>query len=76
MKAPYTSSETVYVNREYQHTSIRVMFGKPHSPWPAQQKPYVVVTKDGHLYDKFGQIHASEKSPELHMPLEEFQLQW
>ena len=76
MKAPYTSSETVYVNREYQRTSIRLMFGKPHSPWPAQQKPYVVVTKDGHLYDKFGQIHASEKSPAVHIPLEEFQLQW
>jgi hypothetical protein len=76
LKAPYTSSETVYVNREYQHTSIRVMFGKPHSPWPAQQKPYVVVTKDGSFYDKFGGIHASDKNPAVHIPLEEFQLQW
>ncbi len=43
MKATYTSSETVYVHREYQHTSIRVMFGKPHSPWPAQQQAYVIL---------------------------------
>ena len=52
------------------------MFGKPHSPWPAQQKPYVVVTKDGSFYDKFGGIHASDKSPAVHIPLEEFQLKW
>ena len=75
MKAPYTSSETVYVNREYQHTSIRVMFGKPHSPWPAQQQAYVVVQKNGSFYDKFGWIHDSE-SPAVHIPLEEFQIQW
>ena len=76
MKANCTSSETEYVDREYQHTSIRVMFGKPHSPWPAQQKPYVVVTKDGSFYDKFGGIHASDKNPEVHIPLEEFHIQW
>ena len=69
-------SGIVYVHPNHEHTSIRVMFGKPHSPWPAQQQAYVVVTKDGHLYDKFGQIHASEKSPAVHIPLEEFQLQW
>ena len=75
MKATYTSSEIVYINREYQHTSIRVMFGKPHSPWPAQQKPYVVVQKNGSFYDKFGQAHKS-LSPEVHIPLEEFKIQW
>ncbi|MCX6987029.1 MAG: hypothetical protein NT065_02565 [Chlamydiae bacterium] len=75
MKATCTSSAIEYVHLEYQHTSIRVMFGKPHSPWPAQQKPYVVVTKDGSFYDQFGQTHKS-LSPELHIPLEEFQLQW
>ena len=52
------------------------MFGKPHSPWPAQQKPYVVVTKDGSFYDKFGGIHASDKNPAVHIPLEEFHIQW
>jgi len=51
------------------------MFGKPHFPWPAQQKPYVVVTKDGSFYDKFGVIHDSE-SPLVHIPLEEFHIQW
>ena len=75
MKANCTSSEIVYVHREYEHTSIRLMFGKPHSPWPAQQKPYVVVTKDGSFYDKFGQAHTS-LSPEAHIPLEEFKIQW
>ena len=51
------------------------MFGKPHSPWPAQQQAYVVVQKNGSFYDKFGWIHDSE-SPAVHIPLEEFQLQW
>ena len=76
MKVTYTSSAIEYVHLEYQHTSIRVMFGKPHSPWPAQQKPYVVVTKDGSFYDKFGGIHASDKNPAVHIPLEEFHIQW
>ena len=75
MKASYTSSETVYVNREYQRTSIRLMFGKPHSPWPAQQQAYVVVQKNGSFYDKFGRTHEFE-SPAVHIPLEEFQIQW
>ena len=51
------------------------MFGKPHSPWPAQQQAYVVVKKDGSFYDKFGRIHDSE-SPAVHIPLEEFKIQW
>ena len=68
-------SGIVYMHPEHEHTSIRVMFGKPHSPWPAQQQAYVVVQKNGSFYDKFGQTHKS-LSPAVHIPLEEFQIQW
>jgi hypothetical protein len=71
LKAPYTSSETVYVNREYQHTSIRVMFGKPHSPNPAQRTPYVVYQKDGNFLNKDGTF-VSSSSKDAHIPYEEF----
>jgi hypothetical protein len=76
VKISKKGSGIVYMHPEHEHTSIRVMFGKPHSPWPAQQKPYVIFEKNSQFYDKFGQIHASEKSPAVHIPLEEFQIQW
>ena len=75
VKISKEGSGIVYVHPNHEHTSIRVMFGKPHSPWPAQQKPYVVVKKDGSFYDQFGQTHKS-LSPAVHIPLEEFKIQW
>jgi tetratricopeptide (TPR) repeat protein len=67
-------SGIVYMHPENNQTSVRVMFGKPHSPWPAQQKSYIVVQKDGKFLDKNGISHVSE-SPEIHIPLEEFDLE-
>jgi len=61
----------VYFHPEHTHTSIRVMPGKPHSPWPYQQKPYVVQTKNGKSLDKSGNIVARD-APEAHIPIEEF----
>ena len=71
MKANCTSSETEYVDREYQHTSIRVMFGKPRSPNPAQRTPYVVYQKDGNFVNKNGTF-ISSSSKEAHISYEEF----
>jgi hypothetical protein len=61
----------IYFHPEHTHTSIRVMPGKPHSPWPHQQKPYVVQTKNGKILDKSGNIVARD-APEAHIPIEEF----
>ena len=60
-----------YVHPHHNHTSIRVMPGKPHSPLPYQQKPYVNHTRDGKALDKFGNIVKSD-SPESHIPYEQF----
>ena len=60
-----------YVHPEHNHTSIRVMPGKPHSPHPHQRFPYVIHQVDGKTFDRFGNI-VHEKSPAAHIPLEEF----
>ncbi|MCI0381629.1 MAG: hypothetical protein L0207_01045 [Chlamydiae bacterium] len=60
-----------YVHPENKHVSIRIMPGKPHSPFPYQQKSYVIQMKDGKAIDKFGK-HISPSAPEAHIPLEEF----
>lgn len=53
------------------HISIRVMPGKPHSPFPYQQKPYIVHKKDGKAFDKHGNM-IEQKAPEAHIPVDEF----
>lgn len=60
-----------YVHQTNNHIRIRVMPGKPHSPFPYQQKPYVVQMKDGKTLDKFGN-KVAKNAPEAHMPLDEF----
>jgi tetratricopeptide (TPR) repeat protein len=61
-----------YVHPEHPYESIRVMPGTPHSPNPAQRKPYVSHhTQDGLAYDKNGK-KVSQKSVEAHIPLEDF----
>lgn len=47
--------------------------GKPYSPNPMQQKPYISWRgKDGLSKDKFGnKVH--NKSEEAHIPLDEFE---
>jgi tetratricopeptide (TPR) repeat protein len=52
-------------------TSIRVMPGVPHSPNPRQQVPYVVQTKKGKTFDRWGK-EVSSDAPEAHIPLCEF----
>ena len=61
-----------YIHPTNNHISVRVMPGKPHSPFPHQQKPYVVVVSHGKTLDKYGNI-VDPKSPTAHIPLDEFQ---
>ena len=61
-----------YMHPDHTHTIIRVMPGKPHSPFSYQQKPYVIQMKDGAFLDKYGKKVASGDVPEAHIPYEEF----
>ena len=61
-----------YLHPKHTHTSIRVMPGKPHSPFPYQQKPYVIHMKDGKYIDKFGNKLLNGDAPEAHIPYNEF----
>jgi hypothetical protein len=54
-----------YVHPTNTHIRVRVMPGKPHSPNPSQQKPYVVQQKSGQAFDKQGNLIQPEK-PEAH----------
>jgi hypothetical protein len=60
-----------YIHPQNEHTCVRVMPGKPHSPLPHQQKPYVVQLKDGMAFDKHGNL-IDPRAPEAHIPIEEF----
>jgi hypothetical protein len=53
------------------HIRVRIMPGKPHSPNPSQQKPYVIYRKHGKILDKFGNV-VEAASTEAHIPLDEF----
>jgi len=60
-----------YVHPNTTFESVRVMPGKPYSPYPYQQKPYVIHIKNDMALDKFGK-KVSSNLPEAHIPLEEF----
>lgn len=60
-----------YVDPINSGSYIRIMPGKPHSPYPHQQKPYVVQMKDGKAYDKQGHLIFHE-APEAHISVNEF----
>lgn len=60
-----------YVHPTNEYISIRVMPGKPHSPLPHQQKPYVVQMKNGKAFNIKGELIDNEL-PEAHIPLEKF----
>jgi len=60
-----------YVHPTNNHLRIIVMPGKPHSPFPYQQKPYVVQMQHGKALDKFGN-KVAKNAPEAHIPLDEF----
>ena len=67
-----TGAGMEYVHPSNTHISVRVMPGKPHSPNPSQQKPYVVqLHSSGKAFDKFGNLVQPEV-PEAHIPIEEF----
>ena len=61
----------VYEDPNNEYTSVRIMPGKPHSPWPHQREPYVVQMSDGKAFDKYGN-RISQNAPEAHIPLNEF----
>ena len=61
----------IYVHPENTHISVRIMPGKPHSPFPYQRNPYVIHKLHGKTLDKLGNIVPS-KSPEAHIPFNEF----
>jgi len=60
-----------YVHPTNTHLSVRIMPGKPHSPNPYQQQPYVIQMKHGQALDKHGNM-LNKKEPKAHIPLEEF----
>ncbi len=60
-----------YVHPTDPHIRIRVMPGKPHSPLPHQQKPYVIQQKSGKAFDKHGNLVVKD-SPEAHIAFSEF----
>ena len=61
----------LYVHPTNNQFSVRVMPGKPHSPFPGQQKPYVIQKTDKGSFDRVGNL-ISDKKKEAHIPLEEF----
>jgi hypothetical protein len=71
VKASKNGAGMLYVHPEHEHTSIRVMSGKLHSPNPCQRKPYVIHMRDGKYLDVYGKIVKGESS-EAHIPLENF----
>jgi|GEM_PF-741359 len=62
---------TEYSHPTQQRTSVRVMPGKPYSPCPRQQNPYIVHIKNGMTLDKFGKVVPSD-SLEALIPSDEF----
>jgi len=67
-----------YVHPKNANIRVRVMPGKPHSPNPYQQKPYVIHQKNGQFLDKNGGslnvngMQFTRNSPEVHISIEDF----
>ncbi len=60
-----------YVHPVNMYIRVSVMPGKPHSPNPDQQKPYVIQQENGKAFDKEGNL-LEMSSPKVHIPLEDF----
>jgi len=71
VKLSNTGAGIKYVHPENEHISVRVMPGKPHSPYPHQQKPYVVQMEKGKALDAHGNRILHEL-PEAHIPINNF----
>lgn len=63
-----------YIHPVNEYLRVRVMPGKPHSPHPYQQQPYIVQMKDGKAIAKAGTL-VDKKAPEAHIPVNEFNFQ-
>ncbi|MBS0224337.1 MAG: hypothetical protein JSR91_26755, partial [Proteobacteria bacterium] len=64
-----------YVNPKNNQDRVRVMPAEPDSPHETQQRPYVVDQTRGSFVDKNGKPIRGEqpgKSPEAHIPYEEY----
>ena len=72
IKISKKGSGIIYVHPKHNHTYVRVMPGKPHSPYPYQQKPYVIQKINGKTFDKLDDLASSEKAIEAHIPIEDF----
>ena len=71
VKISKSGAGMIYVHPENPNTYVRVMPGKPHSPNPCQQKPYVAWQKHGKSLDRFGNI-VDSSALEAHIPIEKF----
>ena len=71
IKISDTGAGMKYVHPIDEGTYVRIMPGKPHSPNPYQQKPYVCRLKNGKCLDKNGNM-VNRKDPAAHIPLDEF----
>ena len=54
------------------HNSIRIMRGDPLAQYAHQRVPYVRVNRNGRPVDASGRILRSDRTPEAHIPLDEF----
>ncbi len=61
-----------YIHPTNTHISVRLMPGKPHSPHPYQQNPYVIQRNSGKAYDQLGNL-VLKNAPEARIPIKDFQ---
>lgn len=68
------SGGTKYVDPKNPHNNIREMPGNPNSPYPEQQKPYVIYKKNGVAYDVNGNPLQNARDPAAHIPRDKFDI--
>ena len=61
-----------YFDPENAGNSVRVMQGSPTSPHVNSHTPYVRWQRNGQPLDVNGNVLATAKSPEAHVPLQDF----
>lgn len=61
-----------YVSSANEQFEVRIMPGNPDAKWPSQKQPYVVHKTDCGWLSKEGIIYQSNQSPEIHIPLKEY----
>ncbi|KRA74685.1 hypothetical protein ASD78_10125 [Lysobacter sp. Root667] len=52
--------------------AMRLMPGDPTSPFPNSQNPYVRWQRNGHALDANGNVLPSKKTPDAHIPINDF----